>query len=69
MNEKDDNIAHPGMVSKSEKTPDFASIRLKSYFSEDQTLFLVTWRRHGSCFSEHLSPNQPAIPDRRASAT
>jgi hypothetical protein len=27
MNEKDDNIAHPGMVSKSEKTPDFGSIQ------------------------------------------
>jgi hypothetical protein len=23
MNEKDDDIAHPGMVSKPEKTPDF----------------------------------------------
>ena len=27
MNDKDDNIAHPGMVSKSEKTPDFGSIQ------------------------------------------
>jgi hypothetical protein len=26
MKEKDDDIAHPGMVSKPEKTPDFGPI-------------------------------------------
>jgi hypothetical protein len=27
MNEKDDGIAHPGVVSKPEKTPDFGLIQ------------------------------------------
>lgn len=27
MNEKDDDIAHPGMVSKPEKTPNFGPIQ------------------------------------------
>jgi hypothetical protein len=27
MNEKDDDIAHPGMISKPEKTPNFGPIQ------------------------------------------
>src|SRR6266446_6899772 len=39
-------------------------LRLKSYFSEDRTLFLVTRPRSASIF--RLVTNQPAIPNRRA---
>jgi hypothetical protein len=35
MNEKDDDIAHPGMLSKPEKHPDFAPIQ---HFAMDRCL-------------------------------
>jgi hypothetical protein len=39
MNEKDDDIAHPGMISKPEKTPNFAQFSNSPWTGREMATF------------------------------